>query len=840
MKFIDSSSVYNYMDTRMYAKGLINLSAEQQNIFIDQFLNFAENEFKDNYLPGLDPINFKEGENFFSYYGVDVGGAWQDRVGIKNGDGGVNETIKSLYEYLFGETSSFNLPTDLGGGSNGVSKLVTSTPKTFYGIDVNDFHRFSITKNEFDAYVEGWAKGVRLTIDNRINEISEGGEDEISDARKAFDDDDVKLNLYRSFRSIYDKWIASSDSTDDLKLFYNANKKSDNRLLLEHFRFVNRAMYNIGDSSVIDVTHLKTIAEDPTISLYQYVSNILSKNNYDFFPLPTWTDFGKPGGFAEDMFTAVDVISEIESSPSFICMFIGGNSRNIAMGQLYATCDENNRPRYDYEDDGFKISDVTTRPTDLAGSTAFLVRYGDENQSHFKSIALDQAEFKETQESLMVIDKLAKGGNKSNNSSKGQNLYNMYLTRSYSCEVETFGNLQIQPMMYFELSNVPMFFGTYLITEVRHNITPHNAKTTFKGVRVPRITVPLVTDAYTAMNLSESEINQKETTAQAVFNKNGLSMPSGGGPGTSSNTSTGTGNSGVIYKPVKIVNSTNNIVNLIQKNGGYNGSVDSKQVKSNNPIKLVKVLPNNELKLATGSIISYNDCSGNCQLMIEEAVAPFIQMLTDLDKYIMGLGTYSSHKMYLNGGYRDIDKQNQLCHHRDSSGKCTTKSGNRAAEPGTSNHGWGVGMDWKWSLPDGSFEDANSACKYYDPNAGRWLSEQYRWLYQNAPNYGFAQEAGLKDGSGSDEVWHWVYYGTGSYDFMVKNPVSRGCKRVDLTWDSTKFKLHPTVKNPIDLETGKPAVIGSKTATTPVTQSSSELDEQSQSGGFAGGGGSFF
>jgi hypothetical protein len=65
------------------------------------------------------------------------------------------------------------------------------------------------------------------------------------------------------------------------------------------------------------------------------------------------------------------------------------------------------------------------------------------------------------------------------------------------------GNMMIQPMMYFHLENVPMFWGAYLITEVKHNIRPHHVTTTFRGTRVPRIIVPLVTDPYSTMVIGE-------------------------------------------------------------------------------------------------------------------------------------------------------------------------------------------------------------------------------------------------------------------------------------------------------------------------------------------------
>ena len=109
-----------------------------------------------------------------------------------------------------------------------------------------------------------------------------------------------------------------------------------------------------------------------------------------------------------------------------------------------------------------------------------MVSYGKGNQSFFKDIKLDQREFVETAESLEIIEDISNSGNKRKPTFNGQNLFNVYQKRSYSAEVEVMGNAMIQPMMYFQLNNIPMFRGAYLINKVSHSITPHNMSTTFK------------------------------------------------------------------------------------------------------------------------------------------------------------------------------------------------------------------------------------------------------------------------------------------------------------------------------------------------------------------------
>jgi len=248
------------------------------------------------------------------------------------------------------------------------------------------------------------------------------------------------------------------------------------------------------------------------------------------------------------------------SGPNFICMYVGGTSRTV---DLKSTGSKSNCPT-DQEDlmkdDGMSLSDDQKNSTPKAhemenpeedviissrkkvrdetgednqqspdriegqGFTAFRVAYGIENQNMFKSVELDQSEFSETNESLLVIDRLANGGNPGDKTNKGQNLHNLYLTRSYTCTVESMGNMMIQPLQYFELTNIPMFYGTYLITEVKHNVKPHHIGTTFKGVRQPLATVPIVEDIATAMNLSLKDL-------EPLAGGNVLNTTSGGGGG---------------------------------------------------------------------------------------------------------------------------------------------------------------------------------------------------------------------------------------------------------------------------------------------------------------------
>ena len=336
-------------------------------------------------------------------------------------------------------------------------------------------------------------------------------------------------------------------------------------------------MGDIGNKAVLDVLRLKTIPENPKMSFYNLISDLLGENKFDFFPLPTFTNFtntGDPEKIAEEMFSPYTNTIPKNSGPNFICMYVGGTSRVLDL-KPKTNCYIDQKDM-NYNNDGFGLlnsefdSDVpyefsnADEPNEFKdknrienlGSVAFRVAYGLENQNMFKSVQLDQTEFSETNESLMVIDRLANGGDPSNRTQKGNNLHNIYLTRSYTCTVESLGNMMIQPLQYFDLTNIPMFHGTYLITKVSHNVKPHHINTSFTGVRQPIATVPVVEDVATAFNASLKDIEP---------------IPGGAGFGTGGSGSSGRGGSGYLI----MIKKTNN---------KYWGGVDLLQGQSiNNP-----------------------------------------------------------------------------------------------------------------------------------------------------------------------------------------------------------------------------------------------------------------
>jgi len=691
--------------------------------------------------------------------------------------------------------------------------LLSSTPK-LWNVVYQEFPHFAANKRLANLYMESFRDYWKKNYNSKQDEIDQSGKDDEGIlGGSVIEDADTKLSLYRTFKSLSDKWVSSSKRVgNESRMFFNivdneytvlTQDESDKIPLAGHFSYVNRVMGEIGNKAVIDITKLEKIEENPKMSLYQVITDLLSENKFDFFPLPSFTNFSS-GNDEElkQMFTPVETLDGVNSGPNFICMFVGGTSRTLDM-KPRANCPID-QDDMNHEDDSFSIINDYDIPTEIndpledtygpdrvegKGFTAFKVAYGIENQNHFKNITLDQTEFTETNESLLLIDRLAKGGDPANRESKGNNLHNVYLTRSYTCGVESLGNMMIQPLQYFELTNVPMFHGTYIITEVKHNIKPHHVGTSFKGTRQPMATVPVVTDTAIAMKLSIQDLKADGTGIflDDIVGGEGSTRGVGGASTSSSNVKT-IGDVSTWCKGSK-----NPMDALIINNGGENGR----------PQKGTGI----ELTSIANKIGGVPNWASDKQFLVEGA-EPLKRMIEDLETYLKGIG-YNSNTVRVSSLFRSYDAQEKLCCGSKGCygklGKCTNKL---AAPPGRSKHSMGIAVDIGFYEKDGTKIPSGSGAKKPKDYQRGFNSDAYLWLYQHSYLYGFIHPLWARDG-GTDEFWHWEYVGKAAYSYMAQWPSSAKSNYVDLTWGALdgEPRNYSFVKNPINAKTGQEAVL---------------------------------
>ena len=336
-------------------------------------------------------------------------------------------------------------------------------------------------------------------------------------------DEVVKLQLYRTCKNVYDKWIGGA--TDGDNIVFQCGNSGNNRndrdkflgkkrgvsepKLIDSFRFVTRSFRDIGDDFFIDPRPVHTYLKDnPNSSFYGCITDLLASNNFDFIALPSFINYNEPSVMESifEPYSYHEAISDGTCGPSFVCVYVGQKSKHLDFTGS------------DYTNDGFDIqcgndgNMINKLPTDFTiknethenNVAVFKVAYSQQNQNIFKDIILDQSEFTETEESLKIIDDISKTGSENQRHFGGQNLYSVYGVRSYKAEVEMMGNAMIQPMMYFQLDNIPMFHGAYMITHVKHSIKPNSMSTNFTGVRIRHPETPILKANELYLSLLES------------------------------------------------------------------------------------------------------------------------------------------------------------------------------------------------------------------------------------------------------------------------------------------------------------------------------------------------
>ena len=365
------------------------------------------------------------------------------------------------------------------------------------------YSEITAKKDNLELYI----KTLYEILNPKQKELAEQNNQLLQETFGTADLDIIKLNLYKFCKNINDKWVTSSDGENNI--IYKctgdyASFKKEGVTLLDSFRFVSRSFRDIGDDFYINPSEIpNTIKNNPNISFYNFYSKLLSDNNFDFIPLPTFINYRDKEELESVFKTFPDWYSKSNNTPvcgpTFICIYSGERSRALDLSDSANLKNDG----FDFYCDGVIPSDFTTNGVEN-GLAVFKVNYGQQNQSIFKDIELDQSEFKETDESLKITSDLVDRKSENNRTFIGQNLYNVYNVRSYSAKVSMLGNPMIQPMMYFQLNNIPMFHGAYLITNVSHNIIPNHMTTSFTGQRIKYSQLPLVDRQSLFLNISKA------------------------------------------------------------------------------------------------------------------------------------------------------------------------------------------------------------------------------------------------------------------------------------------------------------------------------------------------
>lgn len=362
--------------------------------------------------------------------------------------------------------------------------------------------KFMSLFNQYLTLMDNSQKKVQNNLFTKLNKDLPKITEETEQIKTSMSGEVAKLELYEFFKTLNDKWIAGGDF--------------QNRTLFEEFLFLDRANRDIGDKLIVDVSTLTGFINDKSgsNSIYTLIGHLFKGNNLLFMALPSYTNFygvnepsknAKPEeGFensASDVFGTFLEVDDNKSRPRFLCLYTDKVSKHLKQTENID---------YRFGDDSFDmykaqvLRENQTNKTDYAFSNkvvGFNVDFGVRNQGIFKSVSLDQSQFKDTSESFRILTDMANQSKGSKTSQQSTSLYNIYKNRSYNCQIMSMGNMMIQPTMYFNLRYVPMFTGPYWITDVSHSISPGNFITTFSGVRISKYSFPSITELTMSVNI---------------------------------------------------------------------------------------------------------------------------------------------------------------------------------------------------------------------------------------------------------------------------------------------------------------------------------------------------
>jgi len=432
---------------------------------------------------------------------------------------------------------------DINPGVKGILNLLFNECIIMYSGDANIIdHPFGINSNldvkkvnDLITIISGNLYNKKKEIENSTNFNSSS-----SIALEAENNDGINLETYRYLKTLYDKWVSGYEfNTDDSKYKWIDTKETMingiSTYNMSNFKFIDRSYNNIGDKFIIDLQQTvdKFIGLSEKKTLYSSITDILTDNQYLFLPMPNYQSWNTVDDFAK-IFQPIPYIksniSKIVEKPEdewtsiFLCMYTGAPSKSLNI----------NTKSYMYSDDSLNLNlnETTDIPSDYSSSgqndisdtdtgvmnkvPAFAISYGKQNQSYFKKISLNMANPTTTEASISALKNLIQKSDKDSAAQTiGQNLYSIYSAYAYTCDIEMMGCAQIQPMMYFQLTNVPMWNGAYLIYKVSHSIRPGSMKTTMTGMRMsnnyPKLLVP-GSIGYNISNLGGTSVAQKNNT----------------------------------------------------------------------------------------------------------------------------------------------------------------------------------------------------------------------------------------------------------------------------------------------------------------------------------------
>ena len=303
---------------------------------------------------------------------------------------------------------------------------------------------------------------------------------------------ELKKGVYYNLKNINDRWLCTLNAG-----YFGL--QNNVRCLTPTF--------NNNDECVCDIDLFyklikNIITTNKNISVIEFLTKLGQDNGLLFLIQPYVGEENVKDSFKPQRYLPTE-----EKLPIFIYISQCNPSHNVNI--------ENN----EIPDDGFSLTDFENKNNFSKEAMAefiinqhdynveaFGVTYGMQNQNIFRTVNINTLNPNVTEHSISNIISISNQGEESANSLtvlNNINLYPVFNNRSYNCTVTMMGCANIQPLMYFQLNNIPMFKGAYLIYDVKHLITNNDFVTTFTGVRVSKYKIPIESRVINISNFNQ-------------------------------------------------------------------------------------------------------------------------------------------------------------------------------------------------------------------------------------------------------------------------------------------------------------------------------------------------
>lgn len=387
--------------------------------------------------------------------------------------------------------------------------------------EIKDYDKIYVKDSLMEGYLKGFLEAYNSIVNQQtVNIGNENGNMNVS--LNTFKCRDLSISIYYYLKNLWDKWLVTChDNAFDVKDYFD-----------ENFVFIDSFYKNVYHYLAINCEKLlKTWNElSDNGSLFHFISRIVSDHGCIFLPVPDYIGFN--GNTQEQDIKAMEDL--FRPMPYNDMPLPNNNNKFIVMfthSPSHMKTEQNNfkTDSYDIWSHDIKNGSLIGKYNHLRGITdeakklfsseikpdedrkkplasrygynvpSFGIAFGRQNNHLFKNLRLNMDNPVMTEQAIKAQWQIALKGSSDAHSICfiGQDTFNVFANYSYNISVEMMGNAQICPLMYFQLLNVPLWRGTYMIYKVTHSMTPGNMITTIDAMKMNKYAQPFNTAFFT-------------------------------------------------------------------------------------------------------------------------------------------------------------------------------------------------------------------------------------------------------------------------------------------------------------------------------------------------------